>query len=772
MGRAEGVYRHEKIGHQGVISVLKDKLDTFVNQLIDNATEAQLRGINKLSQRLNGKNVGELNADQKNTLGQEYIAVAAEKPGSYTTTWEKIKAFVRSVLRDMGIKLSVSDNDIKVLLDRAAKFKKQQLSSTNFSGKNNLSLQKLANYANDIVTGKTVFKRFSQAEQRGFTEGGTIHVEASIILAANEGADGQSNTSNEEQENSIESYAKQKGVWVENVNAKYGEHHKSGEEALVWANPQRKIVTKSQNTYQYGDLQRKLDSITLHNAKFPETALKVIGFGRNTEGDFQVIVEQPFIVANENGINDANNPIQVAKKKELIKQYMGNLGFENTEKNDYADNETLISDLHNGNVIITPQNNIAVIDPIMGLNTLNEGYGGTREIQGNDFSGITQSPLFSSKEMEDRLRIVREQRELQGQEPVILPKELKEYADLFIIYVKKDNPDATAADVIKELEKDQEPVIDKKNPEKNHEGFTEAEKSDLYKYVNQKMAGNIGVQEEQEGQQQEQQQQQGQQDENQEEQDGSKENEFSKSNVASKINALGKNKDSVTYESILSRKKVGKVGSVVETSETAENERLYLALQQNDSVALLKEFKEEFGSSYLKKALSFIKNANLNIVAKENLLSFGIALENEISDIRSGVVENEFKITVKELSKVNSNIQYINKKTARTGSMILNISKLLYNWYDTSRAYSRNLMTDSQTKETNDVEDILEQDDKLSEAADSYENNEQAAENNEQAAEQVEPVKKQRKRVKNVDSDSEIAKDLAQLKKDLEDLNC
>lgn len=135
MGRAEGVYRHESIGHQGVIAVLKTKLGTFVNQLIDNATEAQLRGFNKLSQRLYGKNVDQLNTQQKNTLGQEYIAIAAEKPGSYATTWEKIKSFVRSVLRDLGIKISVSDNDIKVLLDRAAKFKTPIAAGTIFSMK-------------------------------------------------------------------------------------------------------------------------------------------------------------------------------------------------------------------------------------------------------------------------------------------------------------------------------------------------------------------------------------------------------------------------------------------------------------------------------------------------------------------------------------------------------------------------------------------------------------------------------------------------------------
>lgn len=121
MGRAEGVYKHEAVGHSGVIAELKDKLNPFVTSLVNNVTAQQRAALDKLSQKLFKKNSTELNEAQKNTLGQEYIAQAAEKPANYPTTWEKVKSFVRGLLRDLGIKLSVSDKDIKVLLDRAAK---------------------------------------------------------------------------------------------------------------------------------------------------------------------------------------------------------------------------------------------------------------------------------------------------------------------------------------------------------------------------------------------------------------------------------------------------------------------------------------------------------------------------------------------------------------------------------------------------------------------------------------------------------------------------
>lgn len=39
-----------------------------------------------------------------------------------------------------------------------------------------------------------------------------------------------------------------------------------------------------------------LDRISLHNAFFPETRLKVIGFGKTKDNNFQILVEQPFII--------------------------------------------------------------------------------------------------------------------------------------------------------------------------------------------------------------------------------------------------------------------------------------------------------------------------------------------------------------------------------------------------------------------------------------------------------------------------------------------
>jgi len=462
MGRAEGVYRHERIGHASVIAHLKGKLDGFARSLVNNATKGQMVRLEAMAQALYKKPVADLSIEQKSILGQEYIAQAAENPAKSPVTWEKIVAFVRQVLRDLGIKLAVSDKDVRVLLDRAAKKEtKSAETGTSFSEKNKLSLQKVSQYANDIITGKEIFERFSQNEQRGFAEGGQIHAEASIILSRNEGASGQDNSTTEAQENRIESYAKEKGVWTDNttkeLTKKYGQPVGSGEEAIVWGEPKEGNVIKTQDTFQYDNLQQKLDGITLHNSYFPEAALKVLGFGRNNNGDFQVIVEQPFIKGEK-------------LTPEEIKNHLENIGFKQDENGHFANNDTIVEDVHTGNAIKTPEGNVVVIDPIMRLNTPEQGYGGTRVV------GKISEPLFSSKEMQENLRKAREQAQAaeesgnQKQDNSI-SEDLKQYAQEFIDYTKKKNADATADDVIGEMESER------------GTGFTDEEGVILFDYI-------------------------------------------------------------------------------------------------------------------------------------------------------------------------------------------------------------------------------------------------------------------------------------------------
>ena len=112
-----------------------------------------------------------------------------------------------------------------------------------------------------------------------------------------------------------------------------------------------------------------LDRISLHNAYFPETRLNVLGFGRTSEGDFQVIVEQPHIQGEQ-------------MTDEEIQQFAERMGFElrNPRNWTYTTPEIYLSDLHDENVIKSVNGNVFVIDCDIRINTPELKLGGVRQL--------------------------------------------------------------------------------------------------------------------------------------------------------------------------------------------------------------------------------------------------------------------------------------------------------------------------------------------------------------------------------------------------------
>ena len=112
-----------------------------------------------------------------------------------------------------------------------------------------------------------------------------------------------------------------------------------------------------------------LDRISLHNTYFPETKLTVIGFGRTSEGEFQVIVEQPYI---------QGGPMA----DEEIQTFAQQMGFQlkNARNWTYATPEIYLSDLHDENVIQSVNGNIFVIDCDIRINTPELKQGGIRQL--------------------------------------------------------------------------------------------------------------------------------------------------------------------------------------------------------------------------------------------------------------------------------------------------------------------------------------------------------------------------------------------------------
>lgn len=169
----------------------------------------------------------------------------------------------------------------------------------------------------------------NRAALRGLQKGSRLHVAASIIAQRGGCTGSETSFSSDSlgfqyliQELLIESWAKHNNCWIAPTESflqdRYGDRIDSGSESVVYQDG--KDVVKEWKTYKYESIQLALDRITIHNAVFPETSLKVEGFGRTCAGDFAILVRQPFIHINGDLVSD----------KEVI-DYMHSIGFEETQ---------------------------------------------------------------------------------------------------------------------------------------------------------------------------------------------------------------------------------------------------------------------------------------------------------------------------------------------------------------------------------------------------------------------------------------------------------
>lgn len=195
--------------------------------------------------------------------------------------------------------------------------------------------------------------------------------------------------------NTLESWAKRKGIWIDNtplyLEKKYGDVYAEGGKAYVYLSPDGTKVVKEIGLDYYIEPQLLLDRIVLHNYLFPESKLTVTNFGKNDDGKFVVIAEQPFIQGEY-------------VSQDEIKDFMESMGFEPYNKRGTEfinkDKGIIVNDLHDENVIKTP-NSYIVIDADIRLNTANYGLNGTRTTEG--LNGQLSS-LIDSMSREDIIK--------------------------------------------------------------------------------------------------------------------------------------------------------------------------------------------------------------------------------------------------------------------------------------------------------------------------------------------------------------------------------
>lgn len=226
------------------------------------------------------------------------------------------------------------------------------------NGFNTQTIQMIDTYTIDIIYGTTNFYRFNLSEHAGFCCAGPLLIGASIVASYAEASlesscnapEGQGRPANwqidELQEQLVEQWARAKDTWIENSEQllieNFGEKIAQGAEAKVYYKENDIAVVKERASI-YSTTQKALDAIALHNYLFPETAMRVTGFTRDSDGLFRIILTQPYVTCQ-----------RLATKAEIDEMALSK-GFRDNWNGggvNYISDRIALEDMHPANVFI------------------------------------------------------------------------------------------------------------------------------------------------------------------------------------------------------------------------------------------------------------------------------------------------------------------------------------------------------------------------------------------------------------------------------------
>ena len=221
-----------------------------------------------------------------------------------------------------------------------------------------MKIEYIDNQINDIQNGSRDLLQFNQPEHAGVCSAGPLLIGALIVcdlaresLSSGSNASGcQGSPSNwqidEAQEHELQLWAEAKGVWIpeaeEWLQSKYGPMMAQGAEAKVYGQTGDTHVIKLRTSI-YATLGRALEAIALHNYLFPQTIMRVIGFTRDADGLFRIILTQPYVECK-----------RLATKAE-IDALVNTKGFsDNGDGNgvNYLSSRLHLEDMHPANVFV------------------------------------------------------------------------------------------------------------------------------------------------------------------------------------------------------------------------------------------------------------------------------------------------------------------------------------------------------------------------------------------------------------------------------------
>ncbi|MBQ7664214.1 MAG: hypothetical protein IJS43_03235 [Bacteroidaceae bacterium] len=221
------------------------------------------------------------------------------------------------------------------------------------------ALKLINDYSNDIENGRANFSRYTLPEHAGLCTAGSVLVGASIVAdyartsltASCNASSGQSSSPanwqiDERQEQLVEQWAKTAGLWVEDseriLTEAFGPKIAQGAEAKVYYRTGDTSVVKERASI-YSTTQKAFDAIVLHNRFFPETAMHVVGFTRDSDELFRIILTQPYVCCQ-----------RLATKQEIDEMVFAK-GFQdnwNGQGVNYISDRIALEDMHPANVFI------------------------------------------------------------------------------------------------------------------------------------------------------------------------------------------------------------------------------------------------------------------------------------------------------------------------------------------------------------------------------------------------------------------------------------
>ena len=225
------------------------------------------------------------------------------------------------------------------------------------------TLRIIDEYVNEIQNGTRDFPRYNLSEHAGLCKAGSVLIGASVVasyaarsLTASchvEGSQGgPANWQIDElQEQLIEQWAKASKLWVDNsdhiLTETFGPMIAQGAEAKVYYREGDKSVVK-ERTSIYSTTQKALDAIALHNFLFPETAMRVIGFTRDSDNLMRIILTQPYVRC-----------LRLATKEEIDNMVFAK-GFHDNWSGqgvNYISDRMALEDMHPANVFVDEVSN-------------------------------------------------------------------------------------------------------------------------------------------------------------------------------------------------------------------------------------------------------------------------------------------------------------------------------------------------------------------------------------------------------------------------------